>query len=90
MARTEGSRRGVEIRLFEPAPKVGGRRLDALLDEPSQRLEKAHYMFLVLAATELARILDARTSELSVDEAAVVTFLRDDRSRSIVEYLPRI
>jgi N-acetylglucosamine kinase-like BadF-type ATPase len=53
MAPTEGSQRGVEIRLLEPAPKVGGRRLDQILDEPSQRLEKAHYMFLVLAAMPL-------------------------------------
>jgi hypothetical protein len=38
---------------------------------------------------ELARMLDASASSLSPDEARVVSFIRDARSRSIVAYIPR-
>lgn len=46
------------MRLLEPVPRVDGQRLDMLLADAHPRLELAHYMFLLLTATEIELLHD--------------------------------
>ncbi len=54
MTRDGGQLRGVEIRLLLPHPTIDDRRFDELIDGSAPRLRLAHYMLILLAATDVA------------------------------------
>jgi hypothetical protein len=101
MARSQGSLREVYIQLLSPAPSVDGRRLDDLQNGSSRRLLRVHYMFMLLAATDI-RLERNEWFNFRLPQGAgqegreghdflspeVVEFLRSERN-AIVEHLPQ-
>jgi N-acetylglucosamine kinase-like BadF-type ATPase len=79
-ALTDGARK----RLLKRPAKLNGLSIPATTAAVDARVQSPAILF-----AEVARMLDTSQTELSPAEVAVVRFLRDRRSRIIVDHLPR-
>jgi len=75
---------GAKKKLSKRAAKLNGLSIPATTAAVDARVQSPAILF-----AEVARMLDTSQTELSPTEVAVVRFLRDRRSRIIVDHLPR-